>query len=245
MIEVEKSSRVRNAPRAFTLIELLVVMGVIAVLAAVLLPALSKARQMSQRARCLSNIRQLQVAQIAYAADHDDLLIAAGDGTEQGSWIGPLEAQGATPDVRRCPLDRSPYYTQPVPGSSPPRLRTTSYALNNYLSPTHTPFGVKPLRKISQINQPSQVIHLGELAETGTYAGSDHFHVQDFYLIVAPQITIALIDKQLPLGRHGGKAQSWDAVLNFSFVDAHAESLALRRVYTDPKRNWFVPIVHQ
>src|SRR5262245_33314089 len=119
--------KIVRALRAFTLIELLVVIGIIAVLIAIIMPAMNAARRTSARARCMSNIKQLEPAQIAYATDQDDLLLAAGDGTEQGSWIGALEPHGATPDARKCPSDRSPHFVTPLPGSDPPRLRTTSY----------------------------------------------------------------------------------------------------------------------
>jgi len=233
--------KARGAARAFTLLELLVVIAIIGLLVAVLLPALANSRRLAARAACLSNIRQLEIAQVAYAADQEDRILAAGDGTEQGSWIGTLASYGAVLEARRCPSDRSLYYAEPIPGSSPPRLRTTSYGINNYVSPSHAPFGVKRIEKLSQVSRSSAVIHLGELAETGSYAGSDHFHVQDFYVPLAPQITIALIDKQMALGRHGGQAQSWEAVLNFSFLDGHAESLAVRQVYTNPEVNLFDP----
>ncbi len=227
--------------RAFTLVELLVVISIIGVLIALVMPAMSRAREAAIRTQCSSNIRQLQMAQVAYATANDDEILAAGDGTEQGSWIGSLMTYGAMPAVRRCPADRSAYFAEPIPGTNPPQMRTTSYGINNYVSPTHAPFGVEPIRNLTRVGRSSTVIHLVELAETGSYAGSDHVHVQDFYLAVAPQITIGLIDKQMALGRHGGKPQSWDAVLNFSFLDGHAESLAIRQVYTDPTNNLFDP----
>src|SRR5512147_3052294 len=64
----------RKARGGFTLIELLVVIAVIALLMAILLPALGRAREQGKGTRCLSNLKQIGIAMHAYAADYGYLL---------------------------------------------------------------------------------------------------------------------------------------------------------------------------
>jgi len=85
-LDREKLDR-RIARMGFTLIELLVVIAIIAILAAMLLPALSAAKQKAQSINCMSNKRQLIVASIMYAGDHKEFLPINSDANPPNNWL--------------------------------------------------------------------------------------------------------------------------------------------------------------
>jgi len=113
-------------PRAFTLIELLVVIAVIAVLLAVFVPVMSAARERAQRAVCLSNLRQLTAAWIAYADDHAGRLVSGSVGRATTVTTGRSVYRildGWLGTAFRYPESREVLFADPAKGSLWPYLR--------------------------------------------------------------------------------------------------------------------------
>jgi prepilin-type N-terminal cleavage/methylation domain-containing protein/prepilin-type processing-associated H-X9-DG protein len=90
----------------FTLIELLVVIAVIAILAAILFPVFSAAREMARKTTCLSNMKQIGTAVQMYSQDWDELLPSSGAGDSGGDVTGLLEGyirHTGGQGIWRCP----------------------------------------------------------------------------------------------------------------------------------------------
>lgn len=184
--------------RAFTLIELLVVIAIIAVLAALLLPALGRAKARARGTQCLSNLRQVGLASQMYADDFNGRLPQSQH--NRASWVGSLQPYLAGTNLHRCPDDRN-------------RTRIFSYAINDFLNPH--PYGAEELdfSRLLSIPRPLQTLFMAEARTNLT--GSDHFHFADAQDGGFGTNAFAL---QVDVERH-------QRLSNYLFVDGHVERL--------------------
>jgi type II secretory pathway pseudopilin PulG len=106
--------------KSFTLIEILIIVAIVAMLLAVVLPALAQVRARAQESACASNLRQLSCAALQYTADHDGSMPLTSHSGLSLAWGESLCPYGVTPTLRLCPSDPQ--------GAQRQREKGTSYA---------------------------------------------------------------------------------------------------------------------
>ena len=236
---------VRATGAAFTLLELLVVIAIIAILAALLLPTFSRAKARAQAVVCLGNVKQLQLAWIMYVEDNNDWLVpnnppnfglgllpswAKGDmrygrpdGTNLANVLGQREGSLAayvrTPQIFKCPTDRS--VTRLADGKAYPRVR--SYSMNGFMgtraldngssAAAMTFFRVPDFARAAQVGRPDLFVFMDE-----------HEDSLSFCIFYLDRNLISEDWAKVPAARHAGSGV-------MSFADGRAQ---LRR-WVDPR----------
>jgi prepilin-type N-terminal cleavage/methylation domain-containing protein len=218
--------------RAFTLIELVVVIAIIAILAALLLPALSRAKGAARRTTCISNARQINLALRLYADDHQDAIRAVTNkealyATYKDSIQPYLSRNGASTNDQlfACPADdfncddhsiSDLFLFDHVKGKSFHRQKVTRYSsyFFNGDAPDQpeTRMAQKPF---SSVREPSRVVLVGELS--GAYGLSAHDRKEPYQFNNAPNV-MSFVDGHVSYLRI-----YWNGVKGFDGISAFYE----------------------
>jgi prepilin-type N-terminal cleavage/methylation domain-containing protein/prepilin-type processing-associated H-X9-DG protein len=157
----------------FTLIELLVVIAIIAILAAILFPVYTAAKENAKSARCSSNLWQMGTAVLLYI-DSNNGKFPPSSHNDNIHLIAKLQRYCSSQLLYRCPSDLSKNFEQPLHNYR--TLRKSSYGSNFYMTPyslNEEPDGTHGFTNVSMFRHPTRTIYVAELKRNSV---ADHFH---------------------------------------------------------------------
>ena len=219
--QIEITTEENMKRKGFTLIELLVVVAIIAILAAMLLPALSRARENARRAKCISNLKQITLACLMYVNDNGEYFPPYDALVTGGSTVGwqvillpylysgvPVTSASQTNLVN----GKYPVFYCPSCPASKNNTGWGTYGVNGHsdwisYANGYDNFGISGI-KLSRIKSPSKAFVYADYSNPGTAASDFEVGYNVLYQGTLQQVSVYHND-----------------FVNFSFCDGHAASL--------------------
>ncbi len=216
---IRKQAKVQR--RAFTLIELLIVIAIISLLAAILFPAFSRARENARRSSCQSNLKQIGMAHIQYTQDYDERVIRCDDqGNPRHHYAELLMPYIKSEQVFRCP-SAAGSSTECIPFNRFP----LSYTLNSVYESTPSRWMFRAINTISlaAVEDPVRTVFAGD-GQNQT-SGSDYCYqvISSPAFSAGPPQTFGASSQGLFVGRHLETA-------NWAFMDGHVKAIRVNKM---------------
>ena len=252
--QLKERNRIMNRKVSFTLIELLGVIAIIAILAAMLLPALSAARERAKQASCTANLKQYGIASAMYSSAQKDYLPPASTETQTNVWLRAMDSYFSLPfsydtasgTLYACPSEPSPFTqtheaapTTGVDSSFTGTFQIPHYGINGFCT-TPPASGYETTnwgnKTHAGISHPDQVALWGDLRHR-TLA-----QIQYNARANQPEVRRASF-------RHGSdpNADSSGGYANFCFIDGHVEGLTRKdyETFSNSKASGSWPECHK
>jgi prepilin-type N-terminal cleavage/methylation domain-containing protein/prepilin-type processing-associated H-X9-DG protein len=222
MIAVHRTSRDGNDEAGLTLVELLVVIAVIAMLAALMLPALAGAKEKGRQTYCINSVRQQTLAVLMYADEHGGVLPPTAYNDANGNevdWPSLLDPYlNYVAKIHLCPTDLHSH--------------VNSYGLNELAFVDLTDPNPGPPKRLASFHSPTTAIMQGDIGTENDFLTPR----PDTLKLTAPGSPLNDDEDARPSIRHSGRC-------DLGFMDGHGEHLLLNQFYTyqNPTNKWFMP----
>jgi prepilin-type N-terminal cleavage/methylation domain-containing protein/prepilin-type processing-associated H-X9-DG protein len=227
----------KSKSHAFTLIELLVVIAIIAILAGLLLPSLSRAKESGQRISCNNNLRQLDLSFLMYVSDNSDTIPTP---SNKDRWTSLFLPGYHTTNILKCPSDvPNPYslgMDDPNSATHPADAAPRTYIMNAWDDYFRDPDTTNtPLKEILFADASSSIVFGEKIGDAPAPGNTTQLTLGQFYLnYESTDVWTQLNERRHAMGKDAKSGGS-----NYAFVDGSVRFIKFGETFS-PINMWAV-----